>query len=191
MRSTGERYHQYRICPRCENDVLGSHRFCRKCSYWLARPSREDIRSIDTEPGARKSWFVDNWLVLRGFQASLSRLLAGVILGVGAMLMLIYLINEIAPRWLMIGPMAKQRVCYSNNRLIRNAIEMYCQDHKFTRELASDPAHVLWKAGYLNAPPQCPVKGNRYEYFFKSATEAASAPFGLICVGSMPHGLAE
>lgn len=191
MRAAIERHHSYRTCPRCEGDVLPSQRFCRKCTFWLARPGRDEIRNIDAESGAGRSRLYDTWLVVRSFQASLSMLLVGVILGVGAMLLLVYIIQEISPTWLPIGPMARQRACYSNNREIRNAIELFCQENKFTRELASDPVQVLWKSGFLSSPPKCPTKGNRYEYLFKSTADAASTPYGLMCVGSYPHGLAD
>lgn len=191
MRATIERHHSYRACPRCEGDVLPGHRFCRKCAFWLARPKKDEIRSIDAESGSGRSLLYDTWHVLRSFQASLSVLVVGVILGVGAMLLVVMYIQEIFPALLPFSSKAKQRACYTNNREIRNAIELYCQDHKFTRELASDPAQVLWKAGYLSFPPKCPVDGNRYEYFFKSVASAASAPYGLLCVGSWPHGLAD
>lgn len=189
MRSTIERHHSYRSCPRCEEDVLPSQRFCRKCAFWLARPKQDEIRTIDAQPGSGKSWLYDTWLVLRSFQASLSMLVVGIVMGVGAMLLLVILIREVSPTWLPIGPMARQRACYANNRLIRDAIEVYCQENRFTRELASDPANVLWKAGYLHSPPQCPIRGNRYQYFFKAT--AGSGPYGLMCVGSDPHGLAD
>ncbi|HEY9071672.1 MAG TPA: hypothetical protein VIV61_15530 [Candidatus Ozemobacteraceae bacterium] len=191
MRSPVERYHPYRVCPRCQNDVQGSHRFCRTCAYWLARPQQDEIRTIDGEAGAGRSWFFDPWMLLRSFQASLHVFVTGLIMGVGGLLLLMYLISEVMPCWLPIGERAQRRACYANNRVIRNALELYSQDNKFTRELASDPVQILWKAGYLQFPPQCPTKGNRYEYFFKSSVQNSSMPCGLICVGSQPHGLAD
>jgi len=174
--------HHYRYCPQCKANVEPHYRFCRACFFWLAGNKTPEIRSFDPkiniDGGSALSRF---WLSLGIFQNSFRSLSSGiVIMAILALTLIIY--SWIIPTWARWGPKARQASCYANMRVIQAAIEAYVNDFRFTPELASDPAHLLFRCGYLRNHPQCPVLGNVYKI-----------PRGsrLQCVGSESHGLSQ
>lgn len=174
------RVHPYRFCPRCHSEVAAEHRFCRRCTFWLARPEIDGLRQLEGEPGIELGLLSRLRLQLQLFQASLYILLAGAVLGACGVVLVVLLGRYMIPSWLRTGAEAQVTACYSNMRIIQGALEAYCLEHRFTRELASDPVGVLHDSGFLHNVPHCPVPGNRY-FIPRGAT--------LTCIGSEGHGL--
>lgn len=182
MVRTVEKFHSFKFCPKCKADVEVHHRFCRQCTFWLARPEQDKLRTIAVGQ-ANRAWgdgLLQAFQNLRDYQASFYIVLFGASLGGIGVLVLILLLNYYAPEWGSYGPRAQQRACYSNMRVIQGAMEIYLQDNRFTPALGSDPVDVLFQSGSLNNRPVCPLKGNLYKIPRRS---------GLQCVGSEGHGL--
>jgi len=177
-----ERFHSYKFCPRCKADVEAHDRFCRQCTFWLARPQSDRLRSVDSRAGSdsRGERFLRIIDSLRNFQSSFYFVTFGVSLGAVGVFLLIMLVNYIFPEWATYGPRAQKRACYSNMRVIQGAMEVYLQDTRFTPALASNPVEVLIASGCLNNRPVCPVSGNKYRIPRGSS---------LQCIGSKGHGL--
>ncbi len=174
------RVHQYRHCPRCKADVTTDMRFCRKCSFWLARPEIEGLRQVSDEDESPKSLLANLWLMVRLFQASLHMVILGAVLGIFFIFVIALITRNLFPSWSHATIESHRVGCYANIRVIQGALEAYLNDRKFSPALASDPVKVLFEAGVLLNRPRCAVDGNHY------AIPRGSA---LQCVGSEGHGL--
>ncbi|NLI77617.1 MAG: hypothetical protein GX442_14415 [Candidatus Riflebacteria bacterium] len=182
MVKTLERFHAFRHCPRCKADVDPHHRFCRQCTFWLARPEVDGLRQVETRPAGNAISEMLGRLVqvIRQFQSSVHFIFLGLSLGAIGTFLLVVMLNSVAPDWVAFGARAQRRSCYANMRVIQGAMEVFLQENRFTPALASDPVQVLFEGGTLSNRPVCPVAGNRYRIPRGSS---------LQCVGSEGHGL--
>ncbi|RCK79583.1 MAG: hypothetical protein OZSIB_4337 [Candidatus Ozemobacter sibiricus] len=182
MVKTLERFHSFTVCPECKAEVAPHHRFCRFCTYWLARPDQHGLRPVDP-PDHGTHWSDSLWGIIdlvKNFRASIHFVVIGVSLGAVGTMVLVLVLHSVAPEWANYGPRAQQRACYANLRVIQGALEAYLQENRFTPALASDPVGVLVEKGFLQNRPHCPITGNSYRI---------PRGFGLQCIGSEGHGL--
>ncbi|MBI3038371.1 hypothetical protein HYY75_04855 [bacterium] len=178
-----ERAHYFRYCPKCHADVEPHFRFCRKCSYWLARPSDEGLRQIQS--GAEKfprQILSKFWYGVRLFQLSIHLWVTILLFSISTVFLIYLLSRYLGFSLIHATTEAQKRSCYSSMREIQTAIETYCIDHPFTSNLASDPAKFLFESNYLRNRVKCPLPENRY-FIPKSSR--------LQCIGPEGHGLPE
>lgn len=156
------RQHQFRFCPRCKSEVAPDNRFCRRCSFWLARPEIEGLRAVQAgdEPPLSLVSRIRVWGQV--FQSSFHLVLIGIMLGILLVASVVILARHLHPSWQHAQVEAHRNACHANIRVIQAALEAYLNDHRFTPELASDPVGVLHAAGLLHNVPRCAIDSNRY-----------------------------
>jgi len=128
-----------RICPNCAGRVEATHIFCRQCGFI----NLEDELEADILLQAR-------FPVIETKSTSCFHVL--IVLFIIAILAAIAVPSK--PR---VRPLAREKACYANMRVILGAIEMYNLDNP-VMEKSINPAVMekLVNGNYLKSVPKCP-----------------------------------
>ncbi len=134
------------LCPSCGFSNNEESRFCRGCGFQID-PSANEADQILVFDYSQAPQSGKRFSIIEFF----------IVIGIVLILAAIAL-----PGASIRGsrPMAREKACYANMRVLLGATEMYNMDHTETQStLDEDFISVLIEGKYLRSKPECPEKG--------------------------------